>query len=106
MVMLGDQQGRPQPTGRDGDAQPRANLLSALAEAPDFAAAADFLLSHVQELSGSTAACLLQIDQQQENLVSVASVGHGTDAPRVEISLTDLDDPLTVATLSMTAVVG
>ena len=43
-----------------------AGLLSALAEAPDFAAAASFLLTQLVEITGASKACMLRLDASQE----------------------------------------
>src|SRR5262245_6256052 len=83
-----------------------AALLSALAEAPDFSAAASFLLSELMELTGSRRACMLRIDSDEENLTVVASAGFEPELPRFNISLGDLSSPLVVSARSLTSARG
>jgi PAS domain S-box-containing protein len=83
-----------------GDRQ-LAGLLSALAEAPDFTAAASFLLERVVDLTRSKRGCMMRIDSVQDSLVAIAS--HDMDSPRNGPSLTELSNPLVLSTLSLSA---
>src|ERR1051325_5108036 len=80
-----------------------ASLLSALAEAPDFSAAASFLLSELTEITGAARACMLRADGTDETLVLVASTGFDYQLPRVSVSLGDLSSPLVISTRSLTS---
>ena len=79
-------------------------LLSALAEAPDFAAAATFLLNHVLGATGAGRACLLRFDAGEQHLVLAAQAGF-TVLP-TELSIAERAHPWMVATLALTPVVG
>jgi PAS domain S-box-containing protein len=83
-----------------------AGLLSALAEAPDFPAAASFLLAELVERSGASRACLFRLESTLENLTPVAALGFETGRPDTGVSATDLSSPLVLATLSLSPVVG
>src|SRR5947208_17109084 len=83
-----------------------ASLLSALAEAPDFPAAASFLLAELMELTGVPRACILRVDGGEENLVLVAAAGFEPELETFAMSLGDLSSPLVVAARSMTAARG
>ena len=82
-----------------------AGLLSALAEAPDFASAASFLLAQVLDIAEAERGYMLRIDSAQEALVSIASVGYESP-PHVTISIGDLSNPLVVSALSLAPVTG
>jgi len=85
-----------------GDRQ-LAGLLSALAEAPDFASAASYLLERVVDLTRTKRGCMLRIDSLQDALVLVAS--HDlNEAPKSGPSLADLSNPLVLSALSLSAV--
>ena len=83
-----------------------ASLLSSLAEAPDFSAAASYLLTHVAEITGEARACMLRLDWRQENLHAVAVLGLDTGDAPLTISVDDLTNPLVVSTLSLAPVRG
>jgi PAS domain S-box-containing protein len=83
-----------------------AGLLSALAEAPDFPAAASYLLTHLVEITGAPRACMLRVDASNEALVMVAALGFDVDAPTVSIPIGDLSSPLVISTLSLTPIRG
>jgi len=83
-----------------------ANLLSALAEAPDLSAAASFLLAELRELTGARRACMLRVDNGEQHLTLVASTGFDPELPRFVISLGDLSSPLVVSTRSLTSARG
>src|SRR6185503_19760643 len=88
-----------------GDRQ-SASLLSALAEAPDSAAASAFMVAQIAELSGAQRVSMLRLDASQEALVCVASIENGKPASASVTPLSDLNNPLVVSTLSMSAIVG
>jgi PAS domain S-box-containing protein len=88
-----------------GDRQP-ASLLSALAEAPDSAAASSFLVSQIAEISGAERVVMLRIDAAQEALVSAAANDAALINPSVAVSISDLGNPLTVATLCLCPIMG
>jgi len=82
-----------------------AGLLSALAEAPDFAAAASFLLAQFAEMTAASRALMLRIDEPQENLILIAATGSDV-VPSVRIPLGDLSSPLIISALSLTPARG
>jgi PAS domain S-box-containing protein len=88
-----------------GDRQP-AGLLSALAEAPDSAAASSFLVAQIAEMSGAERVVMLRIDVAQEALVSVAGNSAGMSGQAIAVPISDLGNPLTVSTLCLCAVSG
>jgi PAS domain S-box-containing protein len=92
MAMIGDRQ--------------FASLLSALAEAPDSAAAAAFLVAQLAEMGDTSRVCMLQVDEAQEGLVLTAQTGSGEPLPPIEVPLTDIGNPLVVSALSLTPVTG
>src|SRR6185436_20707263 len=76
-------------------------LLATLAEAPDLASSAAFLLSRLGELSGSSRGLVRLLDPTLEVLGIVAMVGlEGDDIPG-GLSVNDLSHPVVVATLSL-----
>jgi len=83
-----------------------AGLLSALAEAPDFAAAASFFLTHLVEITKASKACMLRLDASQEHIELVASLGFELDAPRIAIPISDLSSPLVICALTLAPVKG
>src|SRR5436190_18461550 len=83
-----------------------AGLLSALAEAPDFSAAASFLLTHLAELTGAPRAHMLRLDAQQESLALVSAIGTDGGLPIVNVSITSLSSPLVVCALATAPVRG
>ncbi len=83
-----------------------AGLLSALAEAPDFAAAASFLLTHLAELTGAPRAYMLRLDAPQESLALVSAIGIDGGLPVINISISSLSSPLVVSALAMATVRG
>jgi PAS domain-containing protein len=80
-----------------------AGLLSALAEAPDFAAASSFLLTQLVEITAAHRCCLLRIDEPLENLRLVSCLGfdEGGAPPTARIPVGDLSNPLIISTLSL-----
>src|SRR6185369_13397713 len=83
-----------------------ASLLSALAEAPDFTAAATYLLAELMELTGSPRACMLRAESGDESLTLVASSGFSPELPAISISLGDLSNPLVISARSLTPARG
>src|SRR5687767_5149202 len=83
-----------------------ASLLSALAEAPDSAAASSFLVAQLAELSGAQRVSMLRLDTGQEALVSVAGIDSGRPASASAVPLSDFSSPLVISALSLSAVVG
>ena len=83
-----------------------AGLLSALADAPDFASAASFLLAQVLDIAEAERAHMLRLDAPQEALVSVASVGYDSAPPRATISVGDVSNPLVLCALSLAPAAG
>jgi len=83
-----------------------AGLLSALAEAPDFAAAATYLLTRLAEASGASRACFLRLDEPMEMLGLVAAIGFDAESPELSVRLGDRSSPLVVSALSLAAVRG
>ena len=83
-----------------------AGFLSALAEAPDFASAASFLLAQLLDVAEADRAYMLRLDAAQEALVTVATVGYGSTSPRPVISVGDLSNPLVLCALTLAPVSG
>jgi len=83
-----------------------AGLLSALAEAPDFAAAASFFLTHVVEITKASKACILRLDAAHEHIELVSTLGFDADPPRVAIPISDLSSPLVICALTLAPVQG
>src|SRR5690349_2555332 len=97
---------RPPHDVTDGGNPPRAatdleELLATLAEAPDLASSAAFLLSRLGELSGSARGYVRLLDPALEVFGIVAMVGfEGPDLP-AGLSVNDLAHPVVVAALSL-----
>ena len=89
-----------------GDDRRVARLLSALAEAPDYASAAVFLLNELSQLAGGVPAAVLKYAPASESLAFIESVGFDT-AERREFpeAIEDRDHPLFLAALALTPVV-
>jgi len=66
-----------------------ASLLSALAEAPDFSAAASFLLTQIAEITGAARSLMLRFDPSQESLSAVATLGFSTGLPSLSVPVTE-----------------
>ena len=76
-------------------------MLATLAEAPDLASSAAFLLSRLGEMTGSSRGFVRLLDPTLEVLGIVAAVGlEGDDLPS-GLSVNDLSHPVVVATLSL-----
>ena len=81
-------------------------MLSALAEAPDYASAASFLLNEVSSLAGGAPSVLLRYVPAHDSLVFVNQVKLGADdARQLPESLEDRGHPLMVCALSLSPVV-
>jgi PAS domain S-box-containing protein len=78
-------------------------LLSALAEAPDFSAAATFLLADLLALAGARRACLFQFDVIDEQLVLEGSLGFDEPVPS-ELAIGERTHPWMVSTLALSPV--
>ena len=83
-----------------------AGLLSALAEAPDFRAAASFLLAQLADLAGARRAAMLRLDSSHENAELVAAVGLEVDPGDLAIPLSDLSSPLVISALALVRMQG
>jgi signal transduction histidine kinase len=83
----------------------RLALLSALAEAPDLAAAASFLLTDVLAATGAHHALLMQFDMHDEQLMMVAHSGTDEATP-TEYVIGERGHPWMVSTLTLTPVVN
>jgi PAS domain S-box-containing protein len=88
-----------------GDRQ-SASLLSALAEAPDSAAASSFLVAQLAELSGAQRVSMLRLDASQEAMICIAAIEHGKPISASAIPVSDLNNPVVVAMLSLSPVIG
>ena len=88
-----------------GDRQIAA-LLSALAEAPDFAAALSFLLAQLAEIAGARRAYALVPDDDGD-FQPASLLGFGLDEPRVSsLSAGDVDHPLVVSATAILPIAG
>src|SRR5215467_5467897 len=83
-----------------------AGLLSALAGAPDFPAAASCLLGQLAELAGASRACLLRLDPSLENLTVAATFGFDAESPTGSVSVAALSSPLVLSAISLLAIRG
>jgi PAS domain S-box-containing protein len=88
-----------------GDRQ-SASLLSALAEAPDSAAASAFLVAQIAELSGAQRVSMLRLDASQEALVCVAAIENGRPVSASAIPVSDFSSPLVISALALSPIVG
>src|SRR5215211_8180318 len=76
-------------------------LLATLAEAPDLASSAAFLLSRLGELSGSSRGFVYLLDPAFEMLCSAAMVGFDDGDNVLPSSINDLSHPVVVSALSL-----
>ena len=76
-------------------------LLATLAEAPDLAASAAFLLSRLGELAGSSRGFVRLLDPAAETFGVVAMVGFDGEPALPLLSVNDLSHPVVVAALSL-----
>ena len=94
---------RREATGRDRQI---AALLSALAEAPDFAAALSFLLAQLAEIAGARRAYAL-VPNDEGDFQPASQLGFAPDEPRVSsLSAADVDHPLVVSAAALLLVAG
>ncbi|HET9452769.1 MAG TPA: hypothetical protein VFO66_00695, partial [Gemmatimonadaceae bacterium] len=89
-----------------GDDRRVARLLSALAEAPDYGSAANFLLNELSQLAGGAPAAILRYLPASDSLafIDAAGVAPG-DRREFPDTIEDRDHPLLIAALSLTPVV-
>jgi len=80
-------------------------LLSSLAEAPDLAAAATFLLNDLVASAGARRACLLRFDMVEEHLLLTAHTGFG-EYPPTELAIGERSHPWMVSTLALSPIVS
>jgi PAS domain S-box-containing protein len=83
-----------------------AGLLSALAEAPDFPAAASLLLGQLAELAGASRASLLRLDPSLEDLTVAATFGFDAESFTVSVSVAALSSPLVLGAISLATIRG
>jgi PAS domain S-box-containing protein len=79
-----------------------AELLSAISEAPDFEAAATFMLAQFADIVGARRALAVTLDSPPQRFINTASIGfEGDTLPSMSLPTDDLSNPLTVAALSL-----
>ena len=78
-----------------------AELLSVIAEAPDFSTAAGFLLEQLAGAAGASRACFLSLDSERHSLSTAALHGFTAPPPPMVLSLEELGHPVVVAALSL-----
>jgi PAS domain S-box-containing protein len=79
-----------------------AELLSAISEAPDFEAAATFMLAQFADIVGARRALAVTLDSPPHRFINTASIGfEGETLPTISLPTDDLSSPLTVAALSL-----
>jgi PAS domain S-box-containing protein len=83
-----------------------AGLLSALAEAPDLASAASFLLTQIVEITAAPRACVFRLEASQESITLIASSGFTPDLAPISIAVSDYSSPLVVSTLGLATIHG
>jgi len=76
-------------------------LLATLAEAPDLASSAEFLLSRLGEFSASSRGFIRLLDPAAETLNVVAMVGFEDGHSLPPLSVNDLSHPVVIAALSL-----
>src|SRR3954471_8942198 len=77
-----------------------AALLSALAEASDYQAAASFLLAQIIETTGATRACTLRLDSAHVAINVVACGGFDPEPVSHSLPISDLSNPLIIGMLA------
>ena len=82
-----------------------AELLSVIAEAPDFATAAGFVLEQLAGAAGVSRACFFGLDPARHMLSLAALHGFTLPSAPVALSLEELHHPLVVAALSLCPVI-
>ena len=83
-----------------------AGLLSGLAEAPDFRAAASFLLAQLAELAGARRAAMFRLDSSHESAQLIAAIGLDAEPGDLAIPLSDLSSALVISALALVRVRG
>jgi len=83
-----------------------AGLLSGLAEAPDFRAAASFLLAQLADLAGARRAAMFRLDSSHENAQLIAAIGLEAEPGELAIPLSDLSSPLVISALALVRMQG
>jgi PAS domain S-box-containing protein len=84
-----------------------AELLSVLAEAPDFATAGTFLLEQFTDVAGAKRAFVLTLTAAHDALETVAQLGfEGDEGPALRIPLDDITHPAVVAALALSPAQG
>ncbi|HUF28981.1 MAG TPA: ATP-binding protein [Gemmatimonadaceae bacterium] len=83
-----------------------AELLSAVAEARDFPAAAGLFLAQVTERVGGSRARLLEVSDEHQALEQVAAYNEGDTGAEADIALDDAAHPLVLSVLSLLPVSG
>lgn len=78
-----------------------AELLSAISEAPDFEAAATFMLAQFADIVGARRALALTLDSPPHRFINTASIGFEGALPTISLPTDDLSNPITVAALSL-----
>src|SRR5450759_979218 len=79
-----------------------SELLSAISEAPDFEAAATFMLAQFADIVGARRALAVTLDSPPRRFISTASIGfEGNASPTVSLPTDDLSNPLAVSALSL-----
>jgi PAS domain S-box-containing protein len=82
-----------------------AELLSAIAEAPDFETAATFMLAQFVDIVGARRGLAVTLDSPPMRFINTASVGFdGEGPPAISFPIDDLSNPLAVSALSLHAV--
>ena len=78
-----------------------AELLSAISEAPDFKAAATFMLAQFADIVGARRALAVTLDSPPRRFIITASIGFEGEPPAVSFPTDDLSNPLAVSALSL-----
>jgi PAS domain S-box-containing protein len=82
-----------------------AELISAIAQAPDFVTAATYLLAQFADIVGARRALAVTLDTPPQRFINTASIGFNGEAPPpVSFASDDLSNPLAVSALSLHAV--
>jgi PAS domain S-box-containing protein len=79
-----------------------AELLSVIADAPDFSTAATFLVAQFADLATAKRACVLTLDSTHQSLETAAAVGFDqSESTRVSIPIEEVRHPLVMCALSL-----
>ncbi|HMA03698.1 MAG TPA: hypothetical protein VKP02_15120, partial [Gemmatimonadaceae bacterium] len=83
-----------------------AEFLSVIAEAPDFATAAQFVCEQLAKFAGAPRALLFTLDDDATTLVLSAAAGYGADdAPKLQFAVEREAHPLAYAAMSLTPLI-